>query len=278
MELLQTIPVLMIAPDPLQPRKSFDESEILALGENMSAHGQHLPVIVKEALDAEKGVRRFHLIDGERRWRAAQLVGIAELGAIVLKEVPTTEKLALIRAGIDIHRSSLRAMERSDLFARLQKETGKSVTELAELLSVSQSVVSKHLALQRLEPSIKAKLDDGTLDLERAYKISQQPDAARQLQLAAVAGTLSRSELSQRAKNKTAEPEPALSNIRMAMPGGFQVSVQGREVTFDLAIELLGETVRMLKKGHAQGLSLASQIKVMRDTAKAPRSAAKATS
>ena len=268
---IKMIAVEDIAPDPSQPRKFFDESEILALGQNIKTYGQQLPVILFELRATDGGARRYMVLDGEKRWRANSLNGVGKLSSIVLQEKPSAVQLAMIRASIDFHRSGLRATERGALLTNIQKETGKSVSEIAAMLNISQSYASKLLGIQRLDPKLRCQVDEGILNVEDAYLISQEPEPAKQLLLAAEAGKLSRTELSQRASGKTARHDVGLSNVRLAMPGGLEIGVKGREVTFALLIEVLAESVRMLKKGQAQGLTLASQIKVMRDTAKARR-------
>ena len=129
-------------------------------------------------------------------------MGITELSAVVLDRKPTAAELLLIQGSIDIHRKGFTPMERSNLLVRILKETGCSVTEVGEKLGVKQATASKLLAFQKLGPEGRAGLDAGTLDMERAYIISQEPDHARQLELLKGAASLSRDQLRQKAKRK----------------------------------------------------------------------------
>ena len=68
----------MLVPNPQQPRKIFDRDALLGLGSSMKESGQVHPLIVDDA-----GNGTYIVVDGERRWRAAELVGIPELMAII---------------------------------------------------------------------------------------------------------------------------------------------------------------------------------------------------
>ena len=68
----------MLVPNPQQPRKIFDRDALLGLGSSMKESGQVHPLIVDDA-----GNGTYIVVDGERRWRAAELVGITELMAII---------------------------------------------------------------------------------------------------------------------------------------------------------------------------------------------------
>jgi ParB family chromosome partitioning protein len=68
----------MLVPNPQQPRRTFDRDALLGLGSSMKESGQVHPLIVDDA-----GNGTYIVVDGERRWRAAELVGITELMAII---------------------------------------------------------------------------------------------------------------------------------------------------------------------------------------------------
>src|SRR3989304_605543 len=96
---IKEIDVGKIKRDEQQPRKRFDEAELLALGQNMLAHGQLLPAIVYWCA----ALAVYILLDGERRWRAAQLVGMKTLAAIELTEKPTAAALHVLQMSIEAH-------------------------------------------------------------------------------------------------------------------------------------------------------------------------------
>jgi len=253
-----------------QPRKQFDEQELLALGQNMLAHGQQVPVIVycPDLAAGDRNAKRYRLLDGERRWRAAQLAGIVEVDAIVLAQRPTQTVLHILQCSLEAHKQGLTVMERSNLLHRIRTENNWHIGEVAEKLHMKQPLVSKLLAYQKLDPAIQAMLHTGELDMDKAFTISQEPDAAKQKELVKAASQMSRDELRRKARGE-GKKEAKTASARFPLSTGLSVSVQGREVTLAGAIDAMIETVRELKKGQGQGLDITTAQRVMRDKAKA---------
>jgi ParB family chromosome partitioning protein len=251
-----------IVRDEQQPRGDFDPAGLWALGGSLKCPGQLVPVILL-VLGAI-----YKLIDGERRWRAAQLVGLTHLDAIVFQEPPSAVELMVVQASLDVHRADLSLMERSDFLARIKSETSWSVTELAKQISQPQATVSKLLALQKLPEDVRQQVRAGELDGEKAYIISQEPDPAKQLELLNGAATMTRDQLRQKAKPKTATQEKT-ALARFPISAGLTVTVQGKEVTLEGAISALTETLKELKRGQAQKIGIDAMQRVLRDKAKA---------
>jgi ParB/RepB/Spo0J family partition protein len=259
---IKQISVTEIEPDPDQPRRLFHEDESLYLGQSMLDIDQQLPVIVFPSGS------RYTLADGERRWRAAQLVGIKTLTAIVLPEKPTPSALHVVQMSLEAHKVGLTAMERSNLLAQIQKENNWSVTELAEKLHMKQPLVSKLLGYQRLTLEVQKLLHTGELDMEKAYVISQQP-SDKQVELAKAAG-LSREDLRRHIRSG-GQDEPKASNASFTLAGAV-ITLRGRDLTLSTAIEVLGNAIKELRKGLAQGLDISTQQRVMKDRANSRRS------
>jgi ParB family chromosome partitioning protein len=245
--------------DPQQPRKHFDEAELLALGQNMLALGQIVPILVVPA------GKRFVCCDGEKRWRASQIVGITELDAMLLKDSSETAR-RIAQMCIDAHRSNLSSLERSDFLHKIEEENGWSVNDLAANLHMKQPLVSKLRGLQRLGPEARKALEDGEIDTERAHTVSMASDHAKQLELLQAATQCSRDGLRRKARGVTTEPK--VSAAKFTMPG-YTISVSGKSIDLPTAVEVLSETVRVLKKSLSQNLTLDSVQRVMKDTAKA---------
>jgi ParB/RepB/Spo0J family partition protein len=201
---MKRIGVAEIERDVEQPRKHFDEQELLALGQNMLAHAQQVPVIVycPDVAPGDRLAKRYRLLDGERRWRGAQLAGIAELDALVLAQKPSQAALHLLQMSLEAHKQGFTAMERSHLLCRIRTENNWQITELAEKLHMKQPMVSKLLAYQKLDPAIQAMLHRGELDMAKAFIISQEPDPAKQRELTDAAPLLDRDQLRRRAKGE----------------------------------------------------------------------------
>ncbi len=266
---MKRISVADVERDIEQPRKHFDEQELMALGQNMLAHLQQVPVIVycPDIVAGDKTARRYRLLDGERRWRAAQLAGITELDAIVLAQRPSQTALHILQMSLEAHKQGLTAMERSNLLHRIRTENNWQIGELAEKLHMKQPLVSKLLAYQKLDPSIQTMLHKGELDMDKAFTISQEPNAEKQKELLKAAAQMNREELRQKA-NGIGKKEVKSAMARFPLSTGLSVTVQGREVTLAAAIEAMMETVKELKKGQMQGLDITTAQRVMRDKAK----------
>ncbi|HEY4309323.1 MAG TPA: ParB/RepB/Spo0J family partition protein [Pirellulales bacterium] len=265
MQPYRKISILEIDRDKDQPRKNFDEAELLALGQNIKAHGQQVPVI----LYPNDG--RLTLADGERRWRAAKLVGIDELLVIVLPQKPSLASLRILQMSLDAHRVSLSLWERSCLLRRIREETSCSVSELAAQVHMKQPLVSKLLAYQRLDPSIQHMLHGGAIDGEKALIISQEPDLQRQRELAILAAELSREQLRRTARPVDEAKQPRAKRAAFVLNDGRTVTVQGPEATLADTIDCLMEAVKKLKRCQADQLDITAAQRFMRDKARANR-------
>lgn len=248
-----------IASDPGQPRKLFEPGEITALSENLKAIGQQVPVIVYQ--DNGKAV----LLDGERRWRAAKLAGLAELLAIVLPERPSTAELRIIQHSIDAQRVPLNPMEQSNNVAEIMREKGWGVGELADHLSKSQPACSRLLAYQKLAPAVKELLATGQIKADKAYVLSQIEDHATQIAMAKEAVGVNRDGLKAKVKKKD-KPVVKATRAVFALPGGGSITFKGPEASGEQVVERLRETVKQLLKLFSQGHDIASCQRVMRES------------
>lgn len=161
-----SIPAESIDSDPSQPRKQFDENELRELGSSLAKY-QLVPILV-----VVKG-NRFELIDGERRWRAAQLLGIKELKAIVFAEKPSEANLLEIQVTVNCQRADLQPLEKLDAYTKLMTLRGWNASELAKSLSISKANVSKILMLDDLSPEDKRRMQTGELGLAAGYEIAR---------------------------------------------------------------------------------------------------------
>jgi ParB/RepB/Spo0J family partition protein len=246
--------------NPEQPRKEFGESDLIALGQNMQKHGQQIPLIVHDDM----------IVDGERRWRAAQAVGIPELDVIVMTS-RTPMALRVVQMSIDAHRSNLTAMERSDFLARIKQENGWSVQELADHLSMKQPLVTKLLKLQDACAEVRSAISSASLDIDKAYTISQEPDPEKQRNLLRHANDLTREQLRQKARSDGQVADLKAAVARFPLSSGVMVSVQGRKMNLSGAIDAMLEAVKELKKGQAEHWDITTAMRVMRDKAKSTK-------
>ena len=99
------LPVSMIVPNPLQPRKTFEEDSLLELAESMKNFGVLQPILVI------KKEKTYEIITGERRWRAAKLAGLKEM-PVIIKQM-TEKELAEVSLIENIQREDLNGTKTS---------------------------------------------------------------------------------------------------------------------------------------------------------------------
>jgi ParB family transcriptional regulator, chromosome partitioning protein len=151
----QQIDIELIEPSPYQPRTRFREEALDELTRSIQASGIIQPIVVRPL------GKRFQLIAGERRWRAAQRAGLMRIAAIV-REVP--DALALEMTLVEnIQREDLNAMEAARAFERLQEEFNLTQEEVAERTGKERATVANAIRLLKLEPLIQEWIEEGKL-------------------------------------------------------------------------------------------------------------------
>lgn len=154
------IEVSKIEPNPHQPRRNFDVGELTSLAESIREHGILQPLLVtKREIDIPSGLDvRYQLIAGERRWRAAKLLGMREVPVIIrARETPDREKLELALIE-NVQREDLNPLERARAFERLISEFGLMQKEVAERIGKSREVVANAMRILRLPQEIQSAI------------------------------------------------------------------------------------------------------------------------
>ncbi len=136
------IPCEEIAPNPYQPRKSFDQGELLTLASSIKSDGVLQPLLVREV------GAKYELIAGERRLRAAMLAGLESVPCIVTEA--TDRNSALMSLIENIQRSDLGFFEEADAIARLIDLYGMTQEDAAIRLGYAQSTLANKLRLLKL--------------------------------------------------------------------------------------------------------------------------------
>ena len=172
---LQEILVSSISPNPFQPRRRIDEAALRELAASFRQTGVLQPVIVRPQGDG------YQLIAGERRWRAAQIAGLARIPAVV-REATNAEvlELALVE---NLLREDLNPMEEAEAYQRLLTEFQWSQDELARRVGRERSTVANALRLLRLPPLIQDDLREGRLTMGHARALVGIPSASGQMRL-----------------------------------------------------------------------------------------------
>jgi ParB family chromosome partitioning protein len=155
------VPIHNIRPNPHQPRREFNEQRLQELAQSIENHGLIQPITVRYI-----GEKRFELISGERRLRAAKQAGLKELPAYV-REANDEEiiSFALIE---NIQREDLNPMEVALGYKRLIDEVGQTQAEVADKVGKNRSTVANMMRLLNLPAYVQAALRDETISTGHA--------------------------------------------------------------------------------------------------------------
>lgn len=182
---LRHISIDDISPNPYQPRMVWDEQEMSALADSIKTNGLVQPIIVRPV------GRRFQLIAGERRFRAAQILSLKTIPALVRQASDgQLLELALIE---NIHRTNLNPIERAKAYQNYLNTFSLTQGEAAERLGEDRSVIANHVRLLDLPDEIKQMLIDGQLSMGHARAMLALPtdEIRRKLANRAMTGRLS---------------------------------------------------------------------------------------
>ena len=198
-----TLPVAFLRPNPLQPRKHFDQKELDELASSIREKGLLQPILVRPIAGATDA---YEIVAGERRWRAAQLAKLHDV-PVVVRELGDGEALeiAIIE---NVQRSDLNAVEEGAAYRDLMDRFGYTQERLAEEIGKSRSHVANTLRLIRLPESVQAMIREGKLSAGHARTLigSANPEAlARQI----VKRELNVREAEHRSQTKTGVAKPA---------------------------------------------------------------------
>ncbi|MDY6941540.1 MAG: ParB/RepB/Spo0J family partition protein [Pseudomonadota bacterium] len=160
-ERLQHLPIEFLSPGPHQPRQVMSQAALEELAESIRAQGIVQPIVVR-ALGAD----RYEIIAGERRWRAAQLAGLATVPCVV-REVSdrAATAIALIE---NIQREDLSPMEEAQALDRLRHEFELTHQQVADAVGRSRATVTNLMRLIELNSDVKERLQNRELEMGHA--------------------------------------------------------------------------------------------------------------
>lgn len=171
---VREIPIDLIHRNPDQPRKSFSESDLQELSESIREKGVLQPILLRPS---PKTAGEYEIVAGERRWRAAQKVGVAVLPVLVrdLDDLQVLE-IAIVE---NIQRADLNAIEEAMGYKALMDRFGRTQESVATAVGKSRSHVANTLRLLNLPPSVQDHVLHGRLSAghARAIATSDNPSA-----------------------------------------------------------------------------------------------------
>ncbi len=172
-------PIEFLRPNPRNPRQGFDEAGLQELADSIRERGIIQPILVRNLAGM---TNVYEIIAGERRWRAAQRVGLHEVPIVV---VEADDRQSLEFAIIEnVQRSDLNALEEAQGYERLTAEFSYNHADLAKIIGKSRSHVANTLRLLKLPDEAKKYLIDGSISAghARALLSVQHPEKmARQI-------------------------------------------------------------------------------------------------
>jgi len=238
---VRTMLVADLEPHPEQPRRHFDETALDELARSIQARGLIQPIVVRPW----RG--KYHIVAGERRWRAAQRAQLHEVPVIVraFDEAETLE-LALVE---NIQREDLNAIEEAEAYSKLIQHFGHSQEALGRIVHKSRSHIANLLRLLDLPERVRSMLADGRLSMGHARALITAPDPealARQV----VERGLSVRE-TERLAQSARPPAPRPAAARAAKEPDADIAALERQLG-----DILGLKVKIAYEGNAGSVTL----------------------
>jgi len=239
-----TLPLSYIEANPYQPRMSFDDDELADLAASIKVHGIIQPVTVKR-LSADK----YHIISGERRFRAAKIAGLLDI-PVFIREAGDQEmlELALIE---NIQRADLNPIDIAISYQRLIDEFDITHESISDRVGKKRSTITNYLRLLRLSPSSQDALKNGTISMGHAKVLTGVDSADLEIEYLRriIDSSLSVREaeaLLKKSKSNTSTKKPAKAR------SGQDHSSDIKRIIDQLS-EKLGTKVRIDRNSKGQG-------------------------
>lgn len=173
-----TLPLSQLQPSSVQPRRVFDEDALKSLAESIRSQGILQPLLVRPVKDG-----KFEIIGGERRWRAAQIVGLTNV-PVIIRELD--DKRALEVALVEnIQRTDLTPIDEAAGYLRLVNEFNYTHEDMARVTGKSRSHITNLLRLLSLPKKLKDCVSNGLLTMGHARALlALQGDETMQIRAA----------------------------------------------------------------------------------------------
>jgi ParB family chromosome partitioning protein len=245
---LRELHVEVVAPNPDQPRKRFDDEALQALADSIKERGVLQPVLVRPRPGGS-----YELVAGERRWRAARLAGLETLPALVQqRDDAQSLEAALVE---NMAREDLNPIEAARAVAGLVEELGLTREEVGRRVGRSRVAVSNLLRLLDLPDEAVALVEDGSLTEGhgRALLLADDHADRRRIARAAVQGGWSVRVVEQRAREANA-PARAAKRGRAAVHPDQEAAAARISEALGAA---LGTDVRVRPRGTGYKVELA---------------------
>ncbi len=262
---LEKVPIIQVIAQP-QARKHFDDASIQGLAESIREVGLQQPLI------AIREGGQFILIDGERRLRACQRLGMSEVPVLVVKDAKTIGDMLITQLTCNLQREDLTPIDRAVAIRHVMEKNSMSGDEVAKRLGLSPATVSRTLSVLSLPEALREQVARGAIPADIGYLLTRVEEPAKQADLAAevAAGRLSRDSLTRKLKRVRRAEEcgtSGRSRITALLGEGRSVTLVGNTLTLDALIEMLDILLSRARKSKSQGLTLETFVRALRDQA-----------
>lgn len=173
---LRYIDINDIKPNATQPRKSFDENKLEELAESIEQHGLIQPLVLRAAGQG------YEIVAGERRWRAARMIGLKELPCVV-REL-TDEENMLLAIIENMQREDLNPIEEAEGLKQMIDTYGLTQEQVSRGVGKSRPYITNSLRLLKLPPKLRYMTADGRLTVGHARALAAVKDEKLQQALA----------------------------------------------------------------------------------------------
>lgn len=222
-----------IKPNASQPRKSFDEEKLRELADSIQQHGLIQPVVLRKA------VKGYEIVAGERRYRAARLIGLKEIPCIV--KTLSDEENMLLAIIENMQREDLNPIEEAEGLKQMIDKYGLTQEQVSISVGKSRPYISNSLRLLKLPDVVRTLTAEGKISMGHARALVTVKDEERQIRLAERAAAEG---LSVREMEKLA----AASDKPKSAPKKQVKSPDEKRVEEDLK-KILGTKVNLSRKG-----------------------------
>lgn len=180
-DVLKQIPVELLQRGQYQPRVDMRQDSLEDLASSIKAQGVVQPIVARP-IGKTGETQRYEIVAGERRWRAAQLAGLADIPTII-REVPDESAIAMALIE-NIQREDLNPLEEARALDRLIREFDLTHAEAASAVGRSRASVSNLLRLQDLSDKVKPLLEGRKIEMGHARALLAIADATQQFDVA----------------------------------------------------------------------------------------------
>lgn len=234
---LQTLPIELLQRGRYQPRKDINPEKLQDLANSIRSQGVVQPLVVRK-IDAE----RYEIVAGERRWRAAQMVGLAEI-PVVVRDIDDRSAMAIALIE-NIQREELNPLDEAEGLRRLVDEFGMTHQQVADVLGRSRAAITNLLRLLDLQSEVKQLLLNRQLEMGHARALL----ALQGQQQVAVGNKIAANGMTVRAAEKLIKVIQEGSPVRVAAPVDLDTLRLQEQLT-----STFGAKVRIAHKDNGKG-------------------------